>query len=164
MRAIGMAAGLMLSGLLGVGAAEPSSAPLEAMKAPMKELGTFLSNARFKLARGVSGMGGAGGSGGFSIKDCCAINVERMRGSLDTLAKDRTDLQRDYERARNAEGVAKLEPLATSMNTFEEGYKLLVAAKRPEDAMTILDGLLKSLNAMEAAHKDLAACCASAEK
>jgi hypothetical protein len=159
-----MAAGLVLGGLLGVGAAEPSNAPLEAMKAPMKELGTFLSNARFKLARGVSGMGGAGGSGGFSIKDCCAINVERMRGSLDILAKDRTDLQRDYERARNAEGVARLEPLTTSLTTFEEGYKLLVAAKRPEDALAILDGLLKSLNAMEAAHKDLLACCAPAEK
>jgi hypothetical protein len=30
--------------------------------------------------------------------------------------------------------------------------------------MTIMDGLMKSLNAMEAAHKDLVTCCAPAEK
>jgi hypothetical protein len=162
-RAIWTAAGLVLSGLLSVGAAEPAGA-LEGMKAPIKELGTYLSNARFKLARGVSGMGGSGGSGGFSIKDCCTINVERMRGALDALGKGRAELQRDYERARNADGVAKLEPLTSSLNTFEEGYKLLVAAKNPEEAMTIMDGLLKSLNAMETAHKDLVACCAPAEK
>ena len=163
MRAILTATGLVLSGLLSVGAAEPSGA-LDSMKAPIKELGTFLSNARFKLQRGVAGMGGSGSGGGFSIKDCCAINVERMRGALDTLGKERADLQRDYEKARNVDGVAKLEPLTTSLNTFEEGYKLLMAAKKPEEAMTILDGLLKSLNAMEAAHKELVACCAPAEK
>lgn len=163
MRAISMATGLVLSGLLSVGAATPPRG-LEAMKAPIKELSTFLSNARFKLSHGISGMGGSGGSGGFSIKDCCSINVDRMRGALDTLGKERTDLQREYERARNAVGVDKLEPLTISLNTFEEGYKLLLAAKMPEEAMTIMDGLMKSLNAMEAAHKDLVTCCAPAEK
>ncbi|HET9300840.1 MAG TPA: hypothetical protein VFO11_12905 [Candidatus Polarisedimenticolaceae bacterium] len=162
MRAI-WAAGLVLSGFLSVGAAESTGA--DAMKAPIGELGTYLSNARFKLQRGVAGMGGSGGGGGYSIKDCCAINVERMRSALDTLAKERAELQRDYERSRNVEGVAKLEPLTTSLNAFEEGYKLLLAAKKPEEAMTILDGLLKSHNAMTAAHKDLvAATTAPAEK
>ena len=163
MRASGTAAGLVLSGLLSVSAAEPPGG-LEAMNASMKELGTFLSNARFKLRLGVSGMGGSGGSGGFSIKGCCSINVDRMRGALDMLGKERADLLREYERARNAEAVAKLEPLTTSLNTFEEGYKLLLAAKKQEEAMSVMDGLLKSLNAMEAAHKDLVACCAPAGK
>lgn len=163
MRAIWAVVGLVLSGLLTVGAAAPTGGP-EAMKAPMKELASFLSNARFKLERGVSGMSGSGGSGGFSIKDCCAINVERMRASLDTLGKQRVELERGYERARNVDAAAKLQPLTSSLSTFEEGYKLLVSSKRPDEAMAILDGLLKSMNAMEAAHKDLLACCASAEK
>ena len=60
--------------------------------------------------------------------------VERMRSALDTLAKERTDLQREYERARHAEGVAKLEPLSTSLKSFEEGHKLLLAAKQPVQA------------------------------
>ena len=166
MRAIFAVVGLALSGLLSVGAAAPTGGPtgLEAMKAPIKELGSFLSNARFKLARGVSGMSGAGGSGGFSIKDCCAVNVERMRTSLDTLVKERAELERTYERERNVDAATKLQPLTSSLSSFEEGYKLLVSAKQPEEAMAILDGLLKSMNAMEAAHKDLLACCASAEK
>lgn len=157
MRAIIMAAGLVLGGLFSVGAAEPPDA-LEAMKAPMKELGTFLSNARFKLSHGISGMGGSGG-GGFSMKGCCSVNLDRMRSALDVLGKERADLQREYERARHVDGLAKLEPLTTSLTTFEQGYKLLVATTRPDEAMAILDGLLKSVHAMEAAHKDLVTCC-----
>ena len=161
MRAISMATGLVLSGFLSVGAATPPGS-LEAMKAPLKELGSFLSNARFKLANGVGGVSGS--EGGFSINGCCAINVARMRGALDVLGRERADLQREYERARNVDAVAKLEPFTAYLNTFEQGYKLLLDAKRPADAKSVLDGLLKSLNAMEAAHRDLVACCAPAEK
>ena len=163
MRARTWAGWVLAAGLLLPASAEAPVSQVEAMQAPIKDLGTYLSNARFKLAHGVSGMGGQGGAG-FSIKSCCSINVERMRTALDTLAKERTDLQRDYERARQSEGIAKLEPLSTSLRTFEEGYKILLAAKQPEEAMYVLDGLLKSLHAIEAAHKDLAACCAPAEE
>ena len=159
---IWIAAWMLAAGVLPVQAEEAPKGALAAMEAPIKELGTFLSNARFKLGHGVSGMGGSGG--GFSIKDCCSINVDRMRTALDTMARERTDLLREYERARNGEGVAKLDPLSTSLKSFEEGYKLLLAAKQPDQAMSVLDGLLKSFHAMEAAHKDLVACCAPPEK
>jgi hypothetical protein len=164
-RALWTVAGFVLSGLLSVGASTPPGG-IEGMQAPIKELQTFLSNARFKLLHGVSGMGapGSGASAGYSIRDCCAINVDRMRSALDTLGKSRAELEREFERARNVDGAAKLQPFTTSLSTFEEGYKLLLAAKRPEEAMSVMDGLLKSLNAMETAHKDLLACCAPAEK
>ena len=153
---------LIAVGLLGIGHAAEAPSAVQAMKAPIKELGTFLGNAKFKLTRGVSGMGSPGG--GFSIRGCCSINVERMRTALDTLAKERTDLQRDFERARNEDAVVKLDPLSTSLKTFEEGYKLLLTSKNPEEAVFIMDGLLKSLHAMEAAHGELAACCDPAGK
>jgi hypothetical protein len=140
-------------------AAPEAPSPLEAMKPPLKELGAFLSNASFKLKHGVSGVGG--GEGGFSIQDCCAINMERMRGALDSLGRERGDLQRDLERGRNAAGIQKLDAFAVALRTFEEGYRLLGAVKRPDHARSVLDGLVKSFNALDAAHRDLLACCAA---
>ena len=165
------ATALVLAGLIvpGVRAEEPvPPAPargnsVEAMKAPLKDLAAFLSNASFKLKKGVGGVGSPSG-GGFSIQGCCAINMEKMRGALDVLARERSDLQREYERGRHSEGLAKLDELSLGLKTFEEGYRLLGTANRPDLAQAVLDGLIKSLHAIEAAQAELSRCCVPAER
>jgi hypothetical protein len=172
MRAVCWTALVIVAGLLSADAraAESKSPPaggrvdaVAAMKAPLKELGAFLSNGSFKLKQGVAGVGSRQGRA-FSIQDCCSINMERMRAALDAIARERSDLQREYERTRHAEGIAKLDALSVSLKTFEEGYRLLLAAQRPHQAMAVFDGLLKSLQGMESAHSDLSLCCSPAER
>lgn len=159
-------AGLAIVGVGALAGAAHAAAtalpPVEAMKAPLKELGGFLSNASFKLKHGVGGVGS--GEDGFSVQNCCAINMERMRGALDALGRERSDLQRDLERTGHTAGIAKLDAFSLALRTFEEGYRLLQAAKRPEHARSVFDGLVKSFNALDAAHRDLQACCAPPER
>jgi hypothetical protein len=136
--------------------------PLEAVATEIRDLQAHLSNATFKLKQGVGGMGSS--EEAFSPQSCCAINLQRFKTAGETIAREQRDLRRDLERAGNAEGIAKLEALAAASAGFEEGRRLLAAARDRDTASATLAGLLKQLHAIEAAHADLVACCAPPER